>query len=876
MSKLWLLPLGFSLAAAMAPAQSASSSFSFNLTGTGSGSGRPGLIDAHLHEGTLTIGGGGRTTTIPLSFVAIDGNGSTTNIGLIPAGNANDYIHFYDGAASLNNLGRTGTASISYGIGAFHFATGTIAYSLVCTFVCFNGNGTPTADIFAFSFTASGTLNLPTTTAQAILPALYPPPPPTPGVVDTIVSIYTFITNPSSALGKISVAKTEPHTSSGAGGELFSMALPWETVPATFSASTTCPGSPTDCWISTTTPTGTIAPFSNTSISLSLNAGSLGNGVYPADFSLTLTPSGSAPTTSNLPFTLLVTNGDPLLQVSETGVQLHAITGGPSPALHSISVSSTGAAISYSATASTLAGGNWLTVTQASGTASSSSTGTLYISANSTGLAAGSYFGRIDIAAPGAFKALQSIEVELTVAASAGSVPTLSSTGLIFVASQGTNPQPQVVTVSTLSSTPIAMTGMAAANDLSTWLSASSSSTMTQASQPLRETLSINTKGLMPGVYSGTLYEEVTATSVVYPVTVTLIVTPPSGSTCTPTQLLPVLTSFGANFELAAALPVSVTAQIVDDCGSPLNSGSVQAVFSTGDPALMMIPIGAGQWSASWNPHALAGGAASVAINAESLSGLAGSTSAAGTLDANPTATVITQGGVVNAAALISGAPVAPGEFISIFGSNLAPSTTSSESYPYLTSLAGTQVLLGGQPLPLEFVSSGQINALVPYGTPVNGLQDLQVTQNGTYSFAETIVVAAANPAVFTQAQSGQGAGVIVVVKADGTQFEASATEPATAGDALVIYCSGLGAVSPPVADGAAAPLSTLSKTANPVTVTIGGQSAQVLFAGLAPGFAGLYQVNAIVPPGITADANVPVVLTTAEFSSPAVTVAIH
>ena len=262
-----------------------------------------------------------------------------------------------------------------------------------------------------------------------------------------------------------------------------------------------------------------------------------------------------------------------------------------------------------------------------------------------------------------------------------------------------------------------------------------------------------------------------------------------------------------------------------------------------------MIPIGAGQWSASWNPHALAGGAASVAINAEFLSGLAGSTSAAGTLDANPTATVITQGGVVNAAALISGAPVAPGEFISIFGSNLAPSTTSSESYPYLTSLAGTQVLLGGQPLPLEFVSSGQINALVPYGTPVNGLQDLQVTQNGTYSFAETIVVAAANPAVFTQAQSGQGAGVIVVVKAAGTQFEASATEPATAGDALVIYCSGLGAVSPPVADGAAAPLSTLSKTVNPVTVTIGGQSAQVLFAGLAPGFAGLYQVNAIVPP---------------------------
>jgi uncharacterized protein (TIGR03437 family) len=281
-----------------------------------------------------------------------------------------------------------------------------------------------------------------------------------------------------------------------------------------------------------------------------------------------------------------------------------------------------------------------------------------------------------------------------------------------------------------------------------------------------------------------------------------------------------------------------------------LLAGSVEASFSSGDSPVAMTPVGGGKWSATWSPHNLAGGGASVAINAHSLSGLIGSTSVAGTLNPNNAATVVTPGGIVNAASLISTVPIAPGEFISIFGSNLAPSTTLSPSYPYATSLAGTQVLLGGQAIPLEFVSPGRINALVPYGIPVNGLQDLTVEQNGVYSFAEAVVVATANPAVFTQSQSGQGPGVIVVVKAAGAQFEASAAQPASAGDALVIYCSGLGPVDPPVADGEAAPLSTLSHTVNPVTVTIGGQSAQVLFAGLAPGFAGLYQVNIVVTGG--------------------------
>lgn len=816
----------------------------------------------------------------------VTGTGNVTDIILNLAGPGNNILHFHDIIPNLRPDGREGTALLDWGAGAFNGATGTLSYNLKCSALCFSGQGTPVAGLFEFAFTGNASIVVQTVVAQDLIRSIAPQAgtqagstQEAPGVIETIAKILAFIANPRGALGgNVRRAYSELAAStSSTGGEAFNVGLPTQPVQGTFTATASCPNLPADCWITIPGGSGTIAPFTATSLEVDVNSGNLGTGVYPANFSVTLMPAGGPSATQTLPLTLIVTNGAPLLQLSETGIQFQTVAGAAQgPPLHTLVLSSSGAAISYSASVSTLTGGDWLTVLQPSGSASSSAAGTMYLSANPAGLAAGSYFGRVDINAPGAFQPLQSVQVELTVAVGSGTAPILSTTGVIFVTPENVNPAVQPVTVSSFSSTPIAMTAKAAADNSATWLSVSASSATVQAGQPVTDTLSVNVKDLTPGVYTGTLYELVTATNAAYPVTVTLVVTPPSGASCIPTQLVPALTSLGYGFSVPAALPVSLAAQIVDDCGSPSLAGSVEASFSSGDSAVAMIPVGGGKWSATWSPHNLAGGGASVAINAQSPSGLIGSTSASGILNPNNTATVVTPGGIVNAASLISTAPIGPGEFISIFGSNLAPSTTLSPSYPYATSLAGTQVLLGGQPIPLEFVSPGQINALVPYGIPVNGLQELTVEQNGVYSFAETVVVATANPAVFTQSQSGQGAGVIVVVKADGTQFETSATQPASTGDALVIYCSGLGPVNPPVADGAAAPLSTLSQTVNPVTVTIGGQSAQVLFAGLAPGFAGLYQVNAVVPPGVTAGANVPVILTTAGFSGAPVTVAIQ
>src|SRR2546428_46264 len=80
------------------------------------------------------------------------------------------------------------------------------------------------------------------------------------------------------------------------------------------------------------------------------------------------------------------------------------------------------------------------------------------------------------------------------------------------------------------------------------------------------------------------------------------------------------------------------------------------------------------------------------------------------------------------------------------------------------------------------------------------------------------------------------------------------------AGDVISVYCTGLGPVNPAVAEGIPASSTVLSRTVTPVTATVGGQTATVNFAGLAPTFTGLYQVNVVIPNGVAPGDNVPVV----------------
>jgi uncharacterized protein (TIGR03437 family) len=130
---------------------------------------------------------------------------------------------------------------------------------------------------------------------------------------------------------------------------------------------------------------------------------------------------------------------------------------------------------------------------------------------------------------------------------------------------------------------------------------------------------------------------------------------------------------------------------------------------------------------------------------------------------------------------------------------------------------------------------------------------------SGTSSSQATINLQATSPGIFTVNSQGSGDGAIL--HADNTLV--TAANPAKAGETVVIFCTGLGVTKPPVVSGRAA-------SGEPVvaatTVAIGGKDAPVAFAGLAPGFVGLYQVNAVVPSGVSG--SVSLVITAAGTAS--------
>jgi uncharacterized protein (TIGR03437 family) len=112
----------------------------------------------------------------------------------------------------------------------------------------------------------------------------------------------------------------------------------------------------------------------------------------------------------------------------------------------------------------------------------------------------------------------------------------------------------------------------------------------------------------------------------------------------------------------------------------------------------------------------------------------------------------------------------------------------------------------------------------------------LVVTRGTAVSAPEPVSLISSQPGVFTQSANGQGIGVVVIAHADGSWVEVGNGNSAKAGDTLVIYCTGLGDVSPRVIAGLPVPPSPLSNTIDPVTLTIGGKNVPIFFAGPTPG----------------------------------------
>ncbi len=202
--------------------------------------------------------------------------------------------------------------------------------------------------------------------------------------------------------------------------------------------------------------------------------------------------------------------------------------------------------------------------------------------------------------------------------------------------------------------------------------------------------------------------------------------------------------------------------------------------------------------------------------------------------------------GIVNSAGFSPfTAGVANGEFVSLFGSNLAQSSVSATTIPLPKTLGGVQVLVNGVAAPIHDVSAGQVNIVTPFDNPFS-YSKFQVINNAGSSNTVTQPVYSSAPGVFTINDGGLGDGAIQ--HADGSYVTESS--PAQPGETVQAYASGLGAVYPAGTDGAAGPPLPNADNVYPeqITVYVGGTQATVTFAGLAPALVGLYQVNFTVP----------------------------
>ena len=242
---------------------------------------------------------------------------------------------------------------------------------------------------------------------------------------------------------------------------------------------------------------------------------------------------------------------------------------------------------------------------------------------------------------------------------------------------------------------------------------------------------------------------------------------------------------------------------------------------------------------------------------------------------------LISPGGIVNAASGITSDPghygLAPGSLASLFGSNLAPGSSTATATPLPYSLLGTSVSVGGMPAPILYVSPTQINFQVPNHL-VFSTSDLMpipvivTTASGGASAPATIEGGEIGSGVFTLSGGGCGPGAIQNVSSSGAVSLNSTNNSASPGQFITAYGTGFGLVIPIPGDGQ--PASSQPPQALQIGVggTFDGVFAEASFTGLVPGLVGVNQANFQIPASVREGCAVPLTVSTSQ----PVTLSIH
>ena len=528
----------------------------------------------------------------------------------------------------------------------------------------------------------------------------------------------------------------------------------------------------------------------------------------------------------------------------------------------------------------------WLTISPSTGTAGAGQASTTTLAANPEGLGSGVNQVLLGVSAPGANNDPQLVTVTLRVVpADTPASADVSPYGLLFVAEQGgVLAAEQELTVSNVGGGALTVDLVASTSSGGDWLMVSPSSG-TASGSPFTMQVSVNQTGLEAGVYRGTL----TGTFSSGPpqvVEVLLIVTPlgtalraqagglPRAAQCTPTGLELLATTIGNGLSLPVSFPRVLIAVVVDNCGGAVDNATV--VASVEGLSIPLRTLGAGFYSGTWVPQSEAAEVtATFAALHPDFTQVQRSFTVSTAAPGDVSLPVLFADGVVEGAGFTPLRPLAPGGIISLFGERFASGNHFPSKVPLERELGGVSVRVGGQDAPLFFVGPGQINAQMPFKVNPGDSVPVAVSVGGLLTAPQNYLIAPVQPGIF-ELGGGQGAVSIantLILVAPVGSIPGRETRPAESGEFISIFCTGLGATSPTVEAGEAGAAEAVT---TPVTATIGGVDASVAFAGLAPLFVGLYQVNAVVPVGVVGGPAVPLVITQDGIASNTVTIAIE
>jgi len=638
--------------------------------------------------------------------------------------------------------------------------------------------------------------------------------------------------------------------------------------PASFTIATSTGGSCGTNWLQASPTSGTTPATINVSV--------ITTGLQPGLCSGTVTVSynsGSGNASLSIPVSLQIAS-TPLLNISfpstPNGFGLEVVQQNSGNITRSLSLTSSDLNIPVNFNVSAASGSNWLFVTP-SGNAQTPQNVSVLITPS--GLSPGTYSGTITIG-PGTSNPpslLSNVSIPITLVVNPNVTVTVSPTGpLSFtMALNGPVPPAQNLTLTSSGGTGATFSATVQPVTGGTWVQVSPTSGSANG-QIIVSLIPQAVAALSQGAYTSniTLAFQNSATS---PITI------PVNLTVGPPQTVSVNTnSLTFSYQIGSGQSPQPQSLQVTSTGGPVQvsvgttstGGWLSATPSSGNTPL---PV-----SVQVNPQGLAAGTfnGTVSISAPGV--------LANPINVGVTLTVSAQplpmpASVTSSASNVAENAIAPGELITIKGTQLGPSTAVSFKVNAQGSvdstLGGVQVLFDNNPGTPIYVSATQINVIAPYEIAGRVRTNIVVVYQNQQSSPIQQVVANVAPGIFTLNTTGQGQGA--VVNQNGTingppSGVATAggvvpTTPASAGTVIAVYATGGGQTDPASATGSVAPTTLLRPLVVPlsaISATIGGQPATVTFAGSAPGLvSGVMQVNVTVPAGVSGN-NLPLVLT--------------